>query len=293
MRHGGKVLADQLQNMGVDTVFTVPGESFLAVLDGLYDSNRIRTIICRQEGGAAMMAEAYAKMTGRPGVCMVTRGPGAANAMSGLHVAQQDSTPMLTLVGLHAAEHEDREAFQEIETKRLFSSFVKWAAVIRDANRIPEYMSRAFSVAQSGRPGPVVLGLPEDMISGPAGNAVDAKEPRFAEAAPEQGDMALLAQALRRAERPLMIVGGPGWSEEVRRGVEAFAGRWSLPIAAALRYQDYIDNRNPCYVGHVGIGIAPRLAEAVKAADVLIVVGARLGEMTTQGYTLLAIPNPK
>ena len=293
MRHGGKVLADQLQNMGVDTVFTVPGESFLAVLDGLYDSNRIRTIICRQEGGAAMMAEAHAKMTGRPGVCMVTRGPGAANAMAGLHVAQQDSTPMVTLVGLHAAEHEDREAFQEIETKRLFSSFVKWAAVIRDANRIPEYMSRAFSVAQSGRPGPVVLGLPEDMISGSADKAVDAKEPRFAESSPEKGDMALLAKALQRAERPLMIVGGPGWSEDVRHRIEAFAGRWSLPVAAALRYQDYIDNRNPCYVGHVGIGIAPKLAEAVKAADVLIVVGARLGEMTTQGYTLLAIPDPK
>jgi acetolactate synthase-1/2/3 large subunit len=293
MRHGGKVLADQLQNMGVDTVFTVPGESFLAVLDGLYDSNRIRTVICRQEGGAAMMAEAHGKITGRPGICMVTRGPGAANAMAGLHVAQQDSTPMVTLVGLHAAGHEDREAFQEIETKRLFSSFVKWAAVIRDANRIPEYVSRAFSVAQSGRPGPVVLGLPEDMISGPAEKAVDAKEPRFAEAAPEKGDMALLAKALQRAERPLMIVGGPGWSEETRRAVEAFAARWSLPVATALRCQDYIDNRDPRYVGHVGIAIAPYLGEAIRAADVLIVVGARLGEMTTQGYTLLGIPNPK
>ena len=292
MRHGGKILADQLEVMGVDTVFTVPGESFLALLDGLYDSNRIRTIICRQEGGAAMMAEAYGKITGRPAVCMVTRGPGAANAMSGLHVAQQDSTPMVLLLGLHASEVEDREAFQEIETKRLFSSFVKWVGVVRDTRRIPEYVSRAFHVAQSGRPGPVVLGLPEDMLAASA-EVANAKEVRIGEAAPDRRDIGVLEAALAKAARPLMIVGGPGWSEEVRRDIERFAGRWKLPVAAALRYQDYIDNRNPCYVGHVGIGIDGKLGERIKAADVLIVVGARLGEMTTQGYSLLKIPNPE
>jgi len=184
MRHGGKILIDQLEAQGATTAFTVPGESFLAALDGLHDSNQIRTIICRQEGGASMMAEAWGKATGTPGICFVTRGPGAANAMSGLHVAQQDSTPMILFVGLPGERHEDREAFQEIETKRLFSSFVKWAAVIRSIDRIPEYVSRAFHVASSGRPGPVVLGLPEDMLSSKAEvkdtRAARITEPAFA-----------------------------------------------------------------------------------------------------------------
>ena len=169
MRHGGKVLIDQLEAQGVTTVFTVPGESFLAALDGLHDSNRIKTIVCRQEGGASMMAEASGKLTGEPGICFVTRGPGAANAMSGLHVAKQDSTPMVAFVGMPSLGHEDREAFQEIEIKQLFTSFVKWAAVVRDPQRIPEYVSHAFHLARSGRPGPVVLGLPEDVLAaGPA-----------------------------------------------------------------------------------------------------------------------------
>ena len=291
MRHGGKILVDQLEAQGVDTVFTVPGESFLAVLDGLHDSNRIRTIICRQEGGAAMMAEAYGKITGRPGVCMVTRGPGAANAMSGLHVAQQDSTPMVAIVGLPAQDTEDRDAFQEIDVKRLFSSFVKWAGVIRDVNRVPEYISRAFHTAQSGRPGPVVLGVPEDML-GASASAGIAKAARIAHAAPDARDMTLLGQALSKAKRPLMIVGGPGWSAGIQHKMQAFAERFDLPVAAALRYQDYIDNRHPCYVGHAGIGIEPKLGELIRSADVLIVFGARLGEMTTQGYALLSIPNP-
>ena len=179
MRHGGKILIDQLEAQGATTAFTVPGESFLAALDGLHDSNRIKTIICRQEGGASMMAEAWGKITGEPGICFVTRGPGAANAMSGLHVAQQDSTPMVTFVGLPGLGHEDREAFQEIETKELLSSFVKWAAVIRQTERIPEYVSHAFHVARSGRPGPVVLGLPEDMLAAEC-EAADAKPARIA-----------------------------------------------------------------------------------------------------------------
>jgi len=291
MRHGGKILINQLEAHGASAAFTVPGESFLAALDGLHDSNRIRTVICRQEGGAAMMAEAHAKMTGRPGVCFVTRGPGAANAMSGLHIAQQDSTPLVTLVGMPGADFEDREAFQEIEIKQLFGSFVKWSAVIRSTERIPEYVSRAFHVAQSGRPGPVVLGLPEDMLSA-ATEALDAQNANPADPAPNPVDMAALAAQLAKAERPMMIVGGPGWSDEIQNGTETFAARFDMPVAAAFRYQDYIDNRHPNYVGHAGIGLDAKLASAIKDADLLMVIGARLGEMTTSGYSLLNIPNP-
>jgi acetolactate synthase I/II/III large subunit len=291
MRHGGKILIDQLEAQGVTTVFTVPGESFLAALDGLHDSNRIKTVVCRQEGGASMMAEASGKLTGEPGICFVTRGPGAANAMSGLHVAKQDSTPMVAFIGMPSLGHEDREAFQEIELKQLFTSFVKWAAVVRDPQRIPEYVSHAFHLARSGRPGPVVLGLPEDVLA--AGAAViDAKPARIAEPQPAAADIDTLQHRLEAATRPLLIIGGPGWSAAIQRQIEAFAARFDLPTAAAFRYQDYFDNRHPCYVGCVGIGIDAALAAAVKDADPLIVIGARLGEMTTSGYTLLDIPNP-
>jgi acetolactate synthase-1/2/3 large subunit len=291
MRHGGKILIDQLEAQGATTAFTVPGESFLAALDGLHDSNRIKTVICRQEGGASMMAEAWGKVTGEPGICFVTRGPGAANAMSGLHVARQDSTPMVTFVGMPALGHEDREAFQEFEFKQLFTSFVKWSAVIRDTSRIPEYVSHAFHAARSGRPGPVVLGLPEDMLAAEC-EAVDAKPARIAEPYPGAAEMAELQQKLAQAKRPLMILGGPGWSVAIQKAVEAFADRFDLPVAPAFRYQDYFDNRHRCYAGCVGIGIDAKLAAAVKDADLLIVVGARLGEMTTSGYTLIGIPNP-
>jgi acetolactate synthase-1/2/3 large subunit len=292
MRHGGKILVDQLEAQGATAAFTVPGESFLAALDGLYDSNRIKTVICRQEGGASMMAEAWGKITGEPGICMVTRGPGAANAMAGLHVAQQDSTPMVACIGLPDLGHEDREAFQEIEVKQLFSSFVKWAAVIRQTERIPEYVSHAFHMARSGRPGPVVLGLPEDMLAAECA-AVDAKAMRLPGAEPAAADMDLLQAKLAAAQRPLMIVGGPGWSREVQKAVEAFADRFDLPVAPAFRYQDYVDNRHRCHVGCAGIGIDPALADAIKSSDLLIAVGARLGEMTTSRYTLLHVPNPR
>jgi acetolactate synthase I/II/III large subunit len=292
MRHGGKILVDQLEAQGATTAFTVPGESFLAALDGLHDSNRIKTIICRQEGGAAMMADAWGKLTGEPGICFVTRGPGMANAMAGLHVARQDSTPLVLFVGLPASEHEDREAFQEIETKQLLVSFVKWAAVVRQTARIPEYVSRAFHAARSGRPGPVVLGLPEDVLFAGA-KVLDAKPASIAQSRPSPADITALHDALCRASRPLMIVGGPGWSAALQNAIEAFADRFDLPLATSFRCQDYVDNRHRCYVGCVGIGIDPQLANAVKRADVLIAVGARLGEMTTSGYTLLDIPNPK
>lgn len=292
MRHGGKILVDQLEAQGASAAFTVPGESFLAALDGLHDSNQVKTVICRQEGGAAIMAEAWGKIRGEPGICMVTRGPGAANAMAGLHIAQQDSTPMIMFLGLPGSGHEDREAFQEIETKSLFGSFVKWAAVIRETDRIPEYISRAYHTAMNGRPGPVVLGLPEDMLSA-AGTALDAKPARFAAPSPAAGDEAAILAAFSKAERPLVIVGGPGWSRDVQKKVEAFSERFDLPVAAAFRFQDYIDNRHPNYVGHAGIGLDAKLADAIRNADVLLVIGARLGEMTTSGYTLVDIPNPK
>jgi acetolactate synthase-1/2/3 large subunit len=292
MRHGGKILIDQLEAQGASTAFTVPGESFLAALDGLHDSNRIKTIICRQEGGASMMAEAWGKITGEPGVCFVTRGPGAANAMSGLHVAMQDSTPMVTFVGMPSRDHEDREAFQEIEIKQLFSSLVKWTAVIRQTERIPEYVSHALHVARSGRPGPVVLGLPEDMLSADC-DISDAKPARIAEPRPGADDMAALREKLVSASRPLMIIGGPGWSVATQKSLEAFAERFDLPVAPAFRYQDYFDNRHRCYVGCAGIGLDPKLATSIKDADLLIVIGARLGEMTTSDYTLVNIPDPQ
>ena len=239
-----------------------------------------------------MMAEAWGKATGEPGVCFVTRGPGAANAMSGLHVAQQDSTPMVLLLGMPPNEFEEREAFQEVEVKQLFSSYVKWAAVIRDRRRIPEFVSRAFHTARAGRPGPVVLGLPEDMLA-EAGEAIDAKAVRVPNPMPSQADLAELQEKLGGAKRPLMIIGGPGWNRSAQGAIEAFAERFDLPVASAFRYQDYMDNRHRCYVGCVGIGVDAKLAEAVRTADVLIVVGARMGEATSSGYTLLEVPNPK
>ena len=292
MRHGGKILADQLAIQGVKAAFTVPGESFLAALDGLYDAHGVQTIICRQEGGAAIMAEAWGKATGKPGICFVTRGPGAANAMSGLHIAQQDSTPMIMFLGLPASDTEDREAFQEIATTQLFSSFVKWVGVIRDTARIPEYVSRAFHVAQAGRPGPVVIGLPEDMLAASA-DVPDVAAAVIPDPQPAASDMDGLQEIFAAAKQPLMIVGGPGWSSETRDKIQAFAKRFGLPVAASFRCQDYIDNRHDNYVGHAGVGMDPELAKTIADADTLLVVGSRLGEMTTDGYQLVDIPTPK
>ena len=294
MRHGGKVLIEQLEAEGVDTIFCVPGESYLAALDALHDSNRIRTVICRQEGGAAMMADAHARMTGRVGVCFVTRGPGATNASIGVHIAQQDSIPMVLFVGLPGRDVEDREAFQEFDLRAVFGSLAKGAEVVSDAARLPEYVSRAFHLAASGRPGPVVVGLPEDVLAAACGESVvSVRAARPADAAPTPADMAELRVLLASAQRPLAIVGGPGWSAGVKAAFEAFCARIDLPVGTSFRCQDYIDNRHPCYAGHVGIGPDAVLAEAVKAADLLLVIGARLGEMTTGGYTLVESPSPK
>ena len=294
MRHGGKVLIEQLEAEGVDTVFCVPGESYLAALDGLHDSNQIRTVVCRQEGGAAMMADAHARVTGRPGVCFVTRGPGATNASIGVHIAQQDSTPMVMFVGLPGRDVEDREAFQEFDLRAVFGSLAKWAEVVADPSRLPEYVSRAFHIAQSGRPGPVVLGLPEDVLSEMCDAAVTTvRASRPAESAPVAADMAELRGLLTAAKRPLVILGGPGWSAATKARFEELAAQFDLPVATSFRCQDYFDNRHPCYAGHVGIGPDRVLADAVRTADVLLVIGARLGEMTTSGYTLVEAPSPK
>ncbi|WP_430398397.1 thiamine pyrophosphate-binding protein [Ferrovibrio sp.] len=291
-RTGGQILVEQLRIQGVEMAFGVPGESYLAVLDAMHDhANAMRYVICRQEGGAAMMADAYAKLTGKVGVCMVTRGPGATNASAGVHVAFQDSTPMLLLIGQVGRDMIEREAFQEIDYRRMFGQMAKWVAQIDDASRIPEYISRAFSVAQSGRRGPVVLALPEDMLTELAETA-DAPPVSVPEAHPGPEDMQRFKAMLEKAERPLLIVGGGGWSEALRLETQAFAEAAGLPVAPVFRRQDYVDNDWPNYVGEIGIGPNPKLAERVKNADLLIVLGARLGEMTTGGYTMFGIPRP-
>jgi acetolactate synthase I/II/III large subunit len=289
-RLGGHILADQLAIQGVDTAFCVSGESYLTLLDGLYHhQNSIRVIHTRHEGAAANMAEAYGKLTGKPGVCMVTRGPGATNASIGVHTAFQDSTPMVLLIGQIGRSMADREAFQEIDYRRMFGEMAKWVAQIDQTDRIPEYIGRAFHVAVSGRPGPVVLALPEDMLSSYA-TVMDAKKARPAQAAPAPEAMAELHDLLAKAKSPLVIVGGPTWTPSAIADMTAFAEANDMPVAAAFRYQDRFDNSHPNYVGDVGIAINPKLAQRVRDADLLILAGPRMGEMTTQGYGLLSIP---
>jgi acetolactate synthase I/II/III large subunit len=292
-RSGGQILIDQLKIHGVDMAFGVPGESYLAALDALFEArNQIRFITCRQEGGACNMAEAYGKLTGRPGICFVTRGPGATNASIGLHTAFQDSTPLILLIGQVARDQTEREAFQEIDFRRMFGPVTKWVAEIDDARRIPELVSQAFHRATSGRPGPVALALPEDMLSDVV-EAADAGPYQPVQACPGPEQMARLRELLAGAQRPLVILGGGGWSAKACADIAAFAEANGLPVANSFRCQDLMDNRHPNYVGDVGIGINPKLAQRVREADVLLVVGARLGEMTTSGYTLIEIPRPR
>ncbi len=293
-RPGGHILADQLKKLGADTVFCVPGESFLGLLDGLYNhSDSIRTVVCRHEGGAANMADAYGKMTGKPGICAVTRGPGATNASNGVHTAFQDSTPMIVLIGQVGRSMMDREAFQEMDYRQVFGQMAKWVAQIDDTSRIPEYLSRAWKTALSGRPGPVVLALPEDMLSGEAAVA-DLVPTPVAMPAPEPGAIADLGARLAQAKKPLMLVGGPGWSAEVAVKAMDFAERMGLPVATSFRCQDYVDNDHPNYVGVLGIAPIPNLRKRIaEEVDLFLVVGSRLGEMTTQGYSLIDIPTPQ
>ena len=291
-RSGARVLVDQLRLHGVTRAYGVPGESYLAVLDALNDVPDIAFTVCRQEGGAAMMAEAQGKLTGEPGICFVTRGPGATNASAGLHIAFQDSTPMILFIGQIARGHVEREAFQEIDYRRMFGEQAKWVAQIDDAARIPEFLSRAFHTATSGRPGPVVLALPEDMLT----DRVEVADPapyQRVETHPGGAEMSRLAELLSGAERPFLLVGGGAWDEQATRDLRAFAEAQALPVGAAFRCQDLIDNGHPNYAGDVGIGINPKLKARVQAADLLLVLGARLGEITTGGYTLVEAPLPR
>ncbi len=291
-RTGGRVLVDQLRIHGTERIFCVPGESFLDVLDALHDQPAIDLVVCKHEGAAANMAEADGKLTGRPGICFVTRGPGATHGSIGVHIAGQDSTPMILFVGQIAREHKGREAFQEVDYAAVFGPMAKWAAEIDDPARIPEMVARAFQVATSGRPGPVVLALPEDVLDGLVACA-DAGPYRAVAAAPSAEDAEALATALRAAQRPLVIAGGANWTEQAARDFAAFVKAWDLPVACAFRRQDVIDNRDPHYVGHLSLGVNPKLAERVKTADLIVAFGTRLGDIATDGYTLLQAPVPK
>jgi len=293
LRTGGAVLVDALRIHGVETAFCVPGESYLAALDALYDAqDEIRLIVARQDGGAAYMAEAYGKVTGKPGVCFVTRGPGATNASIGVHAAYQDSTPMILFIGQVGSGFADREAFQEVDFRRMFGQMTKWVAQIDRAERIPEYVSRAFHTAMSGRPGPVVLALPEDMLTTTV-QVADAEPYRVVQAHPGDADMKQLRDRLAAARRPIVILGGTVWDREACDNIRRFAEANGLPIACAWRYQDLFDNTHSQYIGDVGLGINPKLAQRVREADLLVVIGARLGEMTTGGYTLIEAPRPR
>jgi acetolactate synthase-1/2/3 large subunit len=292
-RQGGRILADALVGHGARLAFGVPGESFLPVLDGLHDlRDQLKFVICRQEGGAAYMAEASAKLSGRPGLLFVTRGPGATNGSVGVHTAFQDSTPMIVFVGQVGSDFVEREAFQEVDYRRMYGPLTKWVAQIDRAERIPEYVSHAFHVATSGRPGPVLLALPEDMLFS---EAAVADTPRFRtpRAAPSPADMKELERLLAGARRPFLLLGGGGWTGQATAGLQAWAEAAGIPVGCGFRCQDYFDNRHPNYAGDVGIGVNPKLAQRVKEADVLLVIGERLGEMTTSAYTLLESPVPK
>ena len=293
LRSGGRILVEQLRIHGADMAFCVPGESYLDVLDALHDAREeIRLIVCRQEGGAAFMAEAYGKLRGRPGICFVTRGPGATNASIGVHTAFQDSTPMILFIGQVGGDVVEREAFQEIDYRRMFGPMAKWVAQIDRAERIPEFLSRAFHVAVSGRPGPVVLALPEDML---LSRVMVEDAPRYArvKAHPGNDDVVQLRSMLAAAAKPLVILGGGDWNATACADIRRFIEANNLPAACSFRRQDLLDNRHPNYCGDVGIGIAPALAERIRAADLILAIGPRLGEMTSSGYTLFDVPVPK
>jgi acetolactate synthase-1/2/3 large subunit len=290
MRTGGQLIVDALEANGVDRIYSVPGESYLAVLDALYDS-KIENVICRQEGGAAMMADCHGRLTGRPGICFVTRGPGATNASAGVHIARQDSIPMILFIGQVARRIKEREAFQEVDYRAFYGSIAKWVVEIDDAARIPELVTRAFAVATSGRPGPVVVSLPEDMLT----DEVEAPKPLPyvpVESRPGEKEMAALEALLAQAERPFVILGGTRWTEtaikEMCRSLEA----WSLPVGCSFRRQALCDQLHPSYAGDIGIGANPKLSDYIKNADLILMVGCRFGEMPSADYTLLKSPYP-
>jgi acetolactate synthase-1/2/3 large subunit len=290
-RSGGRIFVDALRVHGADRMFSVPGESFLEVLDALYDSRDIQLVVAKHEGAAANMAEADGKLTGRPGICFVTRGPGATHASVGVHTAHHDSTPMILCIGQVPRSMRGREAFQEVDFSRMFGPLAKWGAEVDSTDRIPEMMLRAFQVATSGRPGPVVLSFPEDVL---AATSTVADTAPFVpiEATPTDDDLAAIGRALAAASRPLVVVGGSGWSAEGCEALAAFARANALPVLASFRRQDLIDNSHPSYVGHLALGTPPHVQRLVKSADLVIALGWRLGDVPTMGYTLLTPPNP-
>src|SRR5918996_6536861 len=290
-RTGGRILVDQLKIQGCDRIFTVPGESFLAVLDALHDTPEIDLVVCRQEGGVAYMADADGKMTGRPGVAFVTRGPGATNASGGVHVAFQDSTPMILFIGDVAPGDRDREGFQEVDFPAFFGPISKWAARIEDARRIPEYVYRASRVPTAGRPGPVVLALPEDMLRDEVEALDRPKVPPIAQP-PCAGAMEAMFGLLKDAVNPVAIIGGAGWCRDAAHHFATFAWRYGIPTAAAFRRQDAISNECGVYAGQLGYGPNPKLQQRLRDADLILAVGPRLGEATTDGYTLIAPDHP-
>jgi acetolactate synthase-1/2/3 large subunit len=291
VRSGGQVLIDQLVIHGCDLIFGVPGESYLAALDALRDSP-IRFINARHEAGAANMAEAAGKLTGRPGVCFLTRGPGATQGAVGVHTAFQDSTPAIFLIGQVPRGELGREALQEVDFRAMFAPLCKWAEQVEDAERIPEIIRRAYGVAMSGRPGPVVLALPEDVLAQQV-SVADAKRFEVARPAAGAADVERVRERLARATRPLMIVGGGAWSAGAARAARAFAEASGIPLLCSFRCQDYVDSRSPCYAGHLTTQVDPALAARVRDADVLLVVGDRLGDITTGGYQRIEAPTPR
>jgi acetolactate synthase-1/2/3 large subunit len=291
MRTAAEVLVDQLQIHGVHHVFCVPGESYLAVLDAFHDS-ALAVTVCRQEGGAAMMAEAIGKVTGRPGVCFVTRGPGATNASHGIHIARQDSSPLVMFVGQVARDMREREAFQEVDYRAFFGSMTKWTTEIDDPARVPEIVSRAFYTAANGRPGPVVVSIPEDMLVERVA-VPDAAPFALVETSPGPADMEKFGELLAGARAPIMLLGGSRWSQAASDSIGRFAQKHGVPVCTTFRRGHLFDALHPCYGGDLGIGPNPKLIERIKASDLVIVVGGRLGELPSQSYTLIDIPKPQ
>ena len=291
MRHGGNVLIDSLTALGATTAFGVPGESYLAALDAMHDSP-LRFVLCRQEGGAAFMAAAWGKLTGTPGICFVTRGPGATNASIGVHTAMQDSVPMILFVGQVATHMKGREAFQELDYRAVFGTVAKWVAEVDHRHRLPEIVARAWSVSQSGRPGPVVVALPEDMLSAPSDTPALTAPAPVSRPMPDPDALARAQDLLAGAERPLILIGGANWDEGARDALQAFAEGSGIPVLAAFRYQDMFDNHSASFAGEAGVGMPPHARRLMADADVILTLNVRFGENVTGGYTLLDVPVP-
>lgn len=294
IRNGGRLLVECLIALGATKSFGVPGESYLAVLDALHDTHgKLDYVLCRNEGGAAFMASAYGKLTGSPGICFVTRGPGVTNASIGVHTAMQDSSPMILFVGQVGTDMRGREAFQEIDYRAVFGTMAKWAVEIDDVERLPEIIARAWTTALTGRPGPVVIALPEDMLTTLTDVAALSGPARVFEAAADADALAEAQSMLAAARRPVVLIGGANWSADGRAALQAFAETSDIPVVAAFRFQDQFDNGSPVFVGEAGVGMVPHVKTLIRDADLILAINVRFGEMTTDGYTLLSVPEPK